>query len=240
MDSGGGYKSLKDMRLAGYSMRRLPLFDDDNEAQMALNRRIIRSYAGRKVVFLAEQDQFYRDPYGVMDELQELFHHAPARREDHLLYDASHYNIAIHVRRGDIMADPSNPNLRMRYLSNDYFERVLRQVVDSLPTAKPIHIYFFSQGVAEDYPEFAGYENLHWCMHMSARESFLHMVFADLLITSKSSFSYKPALLNRHGLKVCPREFWHGYPTRPDWLLCESDGSIKPEELQKLQREQKK
>lgn len=222
------------MQLAGYTVRRLPLFDDGNEAEMALNRQIIRSYAGRKVVFLAEQDQFYRDQYGVMPQLQELFHKASARREDHLLYDASHYNIAIHVRRGDIMADPTSPNLRMRYLSNDYFERVLRQVVDNLPTAKPIHIYFFSQGVPEDYPEFAIYENLHWCMDMGARESFLHMVFADLLITSKSSFSYKPALLNRKGLKVCPREFWHSYPEAPDWLLCQSDGSIEPEELQKL------
>lgn len=171
------------------------------------------------MLFLAVQDQFYRDQYGVMDELQELFHNAPARRDDHLQYNPEHFNIAIHVRRGDIMADPSNPSLRMRYLPNDYFERTLREVLSSVSTTKPIHIWFFSQGVPEDYPEFASFKNLHWCMEMGAQESFAHMVFAIVLITSKSSFSYKPALLNRKGLKVCPAPFWHSYPNRPDWVV---------------------
>lgn len=33
------------------------------------------------------------------------------------------FNVAIHVRRGDIMTDSNNPNLVMRYLSNDYLKR---------------------------------------------------------------------------------------------------------------------
>ena len=100
------------------------------------------------------------------------------------------------------MADPSNPNLAMRYLSNDYYEKALRQVIGSIKIDKPIHIYIFSQGIPEDYPEFAHYKNIHWYLDMSAQDSFLHMVYADLLITSKSSFSYKPALLS-NGIKVC-------------------------------------
>lgn len=90
---------------------------------MELNRKIIQSYAGKKVVFVAEQDQFYQDQYGVMDELKRKFYQAPARKKDHLIYSSENFNIAIHVRRGDIMADPTNPNLVMRYLSNDYLKR---------------------------------------------------------------------------------------------------------------------
>ena len=123
------------------------------------------------------------------------------------------------------MADPNNPNLVMRFLSNDYFEKVLKQVIENIQTTKPVHIYFFSQGKPEDYPEFAAYPNLHWCLDMNAQDSFLHFVYADLLITSKSSFSYKPALLN-NGIKVCPRNFWHGYPPTNDWILCENDGTL--------------
>jgi hypothetical protein len=56
-------------------------------------------------------------------------------------------------------------------------------------------------------------------------DSFLHMVFADILITSKSSFSYKPALLN-NGVKISPRDFWHGYPQSKNWLLVDDEGKM--------------
>ena len=68
---------------------------------------------------------------------------------------------------------------------------------------------------------------------MNAQDSFLHLVYADLLITSKSSFSYKPALLN-NGIKICPKNFWHGYPKSEKWILCENDGSFDIINLKKL------
>lgn len=222
---GIGEKTVKELKKQGYKTRKLPLFHEKNPEEIELNRRIISSYAGKKVVFIAEQDQFYRDQYGVMEILKQKFYQAPARKKDHLIYSPDNFNIAIHVRRGDIMEDPNNPNLVMRYLSNDYFEKVLKQVTENIQTPKPVHIYFFSQGKPEDYPEFAAYPNLHWCLDMNAQDSFLHFVYADLLITSKSSFSYKPALLN-NGIKVCPRNFWHGYPPTKDWILCENDGTL--------------
>ena len=131
------------------------------------------------------------------------------------------------------MLDPHNPKLAIRYLSNDYFEKVLRQVLENIKTEKPIHVYFFSQGKPEDYPEFANYPNLHWCLDMNAQDSFLHFVYADLLITSKSSFSYKPALLS-NGIKVCPRDFWHDYPNTKDWILVENNGTFDITSLKKL------
>jgi hypothetical protein len=51
------------------------------------------------------------------------------------------------------------------------------------------------------------------------------MVNADLLITSKSSFSYKPALLS-NGIKVCPKNFWHRYPDKLDFILVADDGIL--------------
>ena len=78
----------------------------------------------------------------------------------------------------------------------------------------------------EDYPEFNRYDNLEWCLDMGAQDSFLHFVYADVLITSKSSFSYKPALLNK-GIKVCPKNFWHGYPNTEDWIMCNNEGKVE-------------
>lgn len=218
-------KTVKQLKKEGYKTRKLPLFHEGNQEEIRLNEEIIRSYSGRKIVFIAEQDQFYQAQYGVMEDLKKKFYSNPERKKDKLRYSKENYNIAIHVRRGDIMSDPSNPNLVIRYLSNDYFEQVLSRVVENIKTTKPIHIYFFSQGVPSDYPEFEKFENLHWCLDMNAKDSFLHFVYADLLITSKSSFSYKPALIN-NGIKVCPKNFWHGYPNSKDWILCDNNGDF--------------
>ena len=230
---GYGETQVADLKKQGYKIRKLPLFDEKNDKEVQLNKQIIQSYAGKHVVFVAEQDQFYRDQFGVIADIQKKFYNAPTRKNDRLIYSPDNFNIAIHVRRGDIMANPANPNLAMRYLSNDYFEKVLRQVIENIQTDKSVHIYFFSQGKPEDYPEFASYPNLHWCLDMDAQSSFLHFVYADLLITSKSSFSYKPALLNK-GIKVCPKNFWHGYPNSKDWILVENDGTFDLTQLQKL------
>ncbi|WP_167607487.1 hypothetical protein [Maribellus sediminis] len=209
----------------GYKKRRLPLFGENKTEEVERTKKIIASYAGQKVVFICEQDQSYSDQFGVMDDIQRKFFKSHARKKDQLIYSPDHFNIAIHVRRGDILSDPHNPNLQMRFISNDYFLNTLNNAIKQVHTTKPVHMYFFSQGKPEDYPEFDSFKNLHWCMDMGAKESFLHMVFADLLITSKSSFSYKPALLNQ-GIKVCPKEFWHGYPDTKDWILADNEGNL--------------
>ena len=217
---------VRDLVQTGYKKRRLPLFDEKNLEEVERIKKIIASYSGKKIIFIAEQDQFYRDQFGVMETIQQKFYNAPTRYNDQLIFDKIHFNIAIHVRRGDIMNDPENPNLQMRYISNDYFKNVLDSVLKKVKTNKLIHIYFFSQGKPEDYLEFTQYKNLHWCLDMGAQESFLHMVYADCLITSKSSFSYKPALLNK-GLKICPYDFWHGYPKSNDWILANENGKLE-------------
>lgn len=222
---GEGEITVKELKVNGYKTRRLPLFREDHPREVQLQRDIITSYSGRKVVFVAEQDQSYQKQYGVMEDIQRKFYTAPARKNDCLIYDKDHFNIAVHARRGDIMNDLKNHNLTMRFLANHYFYNTLKNAFDLINTDKEIHIYFFSQGSPDDFPEFKGFQNLHWCFEMSAQQSFLHMVYADLLITSKSSFSYKPALLNK-GIKVCPKDFWHSYPKRIDWFLCDSDGNF--------------
>jgi hypothetical protein len=152
-----------------------------------------------------------------------------------LQFEEENYNIAIHVRRGDIVAGQvnGNPNLLMRWLDSNYFENVLDCVLANLKQDKPIKIYLFSQGEKEEFLAFDKYENIQFFLKMGPHDSFLHMVFADLLITSKSSFSYKPALLSK-GVKVCPQYFWHGYPDLPDWIVAEVDGTLNEQAINKL------
>ncbi|WP_372755660.1 alpha-1,2-fucosyltransferase [Labilibaculum sp.] len=211
----------------GYKKVRLPLFDEKNTDEVVSIQKIIASYGDQKVVFVCEQDQFYRDQFGVMEEIKQKFHRANKHRKEQLIYTKENFNIAIHVRRGDIVIgqDNKNPNLMMRWQDNTYFEKVLSSVVENVKTDKPIAIYLFSQGVRSDFPEFEKFENIHYCLDMGAQDSFLHMACADLLVTSKSSFSYKPALLNK-GIKVCPANFWHGYPKTKDFVMVNDLGEF--------------
>lgn len=219
---------VEDLLKKEYKKVLLPLFDENNEIEVNRIKSIIVSYFGKKVIFVTEQDQFYGDQFGVIDDIKKKFYNADARKTDNLVYDKNNFNIAIHVRRGDISVDQNNKNLNllMRWQDNDYFINVLRQVIEKLKSKKRIAIYLFSQGKIKDFEEFSEFQNLTYCLDMNPQDSFLHMVYADILITSKSSFSYKPALLN-NGIKICPQKFWHGYPLSSKWIIADENGSFE-------------
>lgn len=227
LDLGKGEKSVENLKKEGYKTIKIPLFNENNKEEVALIQKIIKSYANKKVVFLCEGDQYYKDQFGVIDTIQKKFYNAEIRKEDKLIYSSQNYNIAIHVRRGDIVIgqENNNPNLKMRWQSTSYFEKTLEEILKIINTDKDIHIYLFSQGKEEEFESFQKFPNLHLCLEMGAMDSFIHMALADVLITSKSSFSYKPALLNK-GIKVVPANFWHGYPNTKDWIKVDDHGNI--------------
>lgn len=222
-----GEKTVADLKAEGYRIVRLPLFNGESEDEIRYIQQIIDSYGNKKVIFLAEQDQFYFRQYDVIPDLQKKFY-AVHKKEEASSYKDKNFNLAIHVRRGDIVPKmgEDNPNLTMRYQSNSYFINALDNALLLLSESYDnIHIYLFSQGEEENFPEFQKYENFHFCLNMSAKDSFVHMVFADALITSKSSFSYKPALFSQ-GIKFCPKNFWHGYPENNNWILLDDSGNF--------------
>jgi len=232
LNFGDNEVTVNELLNAKYKKVRLPLFNENDEKELKIIGQIIQSYSNEKVVFVLEQDQFYYKQYEVMDDLKVKF--KKAHDDTNLIYDKDTLNIAVHVRRGDITIGQlnKNPNLLIRWQDNDYFVNVLKNVLRNLKSSKPIKVYLFSQGKIEDFSEFKDIKNVQYCLDMDAKSSFLHMVYADILITSKSSFSYKPALLS-DGLKICPDNFWHGYPLSDNWLIADEKGEFDTEKLQK-------
>ncbi len=214
--------------LAEFKKVRLPRFDSRSEKHIDLIRLIIRSYAGEKVLFQFEINQGYSRQSDTSPILQQKFFQADGRKNDHLIFDKSSFNIALHIRRR--MAIETDEMWKDRGLDNSYFSKVLDRTLATIQTSKKIEIYLFSQGSEADFPEFQKFDNLHFCMDMNPYDSFLHMVYADLLISSKSSFSYKPALISK-GLKICPSSFWHTYPSTSDYILATNDGDFNTEQL---------
>lgn len=229
---GTGEVSLAEVRLRGYRPIRLPLFDEDNAREMARIRRIIGSYRGKQVLFLLERDQFHRAQHGVMKQLATKFDASPSKRSSRLVYDPTALNIAVHVRRGDVSlaAAAASSNIMMRWQEVDYFERVLESVLDHVADRGKVQIYLFSQGSTAEFASFSHHSNLHLCTDMDAPTTFLHLAAADVLIGSKSGFSYCPALLG-HGVRVLPTPFWHDYPNDPLWVTADAKGKFNGAKL---------
>jgi hypothetical protein len=218
---GFGENEIQIKDLKKIKKRRLPIFE---EKKTDLQKRIIDSYKGENVIFIEEQDQYYKNSYTEMAFLKQKFHNAKARKEDKLIYSKDNLNIAIHIRRGDIMIDSKvNPVYEKRFQDNSYYVNALNCIIDNIKTEKNICVYIYTQGNEEDFSEFKDFNNIIFCLDMNQYDSFLHLVYADILLTSKSGFSYMPALLS-NGIKICLENFWHGYPQSGDWILADEQG----------------
>jgi hypothetical protein len=211
---------------------RLPLFDDTKQSHLDMIGHIIQSYRNVKAFFILEQDQGYNKQYETYKALSEKFFNAAARKDDKLMYAPGCFNVAIHIRRGDIVAMKKDglSNWKDRWLDNSYYVNVLNKLLQLLKLDKPVKVYLFSQGTKDDFPEFAGFTDIVYCLETDVFDSFLHLATADLLVSSKSSFSYKPALISK-GLKISPANFWHEYPDEDTFILANDNGDFDSEQL---------
>ncbi len=235
---GDGEITAKELLRQGYRKVRLPYYDERDSDQMKIIQRIVDSYSNEKVVFYNELDQSYTDQYGVAKHLQEKFYHAPEREKDQLLYKRENLNIAIHIRRGDIGDQMGNvpEQYQNRWMNDSYYERLIRWMAVQLKdnSALKPKVFIFTEGESDDYRTWETYGiPIEVCNHVSAKCTMLHFIFADILVTSKSSFSYKPALINT-GLKIVPNNFWHHYPKNDEWITVDDDGAVEGEAQRKI------
>jgi hypothetical protein len=216
---------------------RLPRFDSTKPDQISLAGRIIDSYDMPNVLFMLELDQGYVSQWETHQTLSQKFFNAKARQTDRLIYSPEKFNIAVHVRR--FMKTEVEKLWEKRGLENDYYVNALTNVLAVLKENKKVQVYLFSQAEIDGFSEFEKFRNIHYCLDMGPMESFLHLVNADLLISSKSSFSYKPALISK-GVHICPATFWHDYPPDAKYILADDSGNFDGEQLLNQLRSDKK
>lgn len=226
------------LKQQGYKRRTLPYFDIGSKQEIEEVKNIAYSYAGEKTLLFLELDQFCCRQYEAAEDLQTIFNKAKARETDYELYSKDHFNIALHIRRGDIVGQggEAKQEYQQRWLNDDYYVRILDDLLCMVPVEWSCRIYLFSQGEAEDFAKFQKYSNLKLCLELSAQDTFVLLTKADMLVTGKSSFSFDAALLSK-GIKICPESFWGTYPQGQDWVLVEDEGCLT--EVQKdILREQ--
>ena len=96
-------------------------------------------------------------------------------------------NIAVHIRRFNKCDWDSS-----RIDSNSYFLNQIQKIRESYPEKKIFHIY--SQGDEENFKDFIQ-EDIIFHLNEDIRDTFMGLVSADILITSKSALSYCAAIL---------------------------------------------
>jgi len=208
-----------------YKKIKLPIFKEGDLIEISKIKKIIHSYRDQKIIFFLEYNQGYTKQYQVAEILKEKFFSSKKRSKDKLIYNIKDFNIAVHIRVGDIMNNEKLIN--ERFLDINYFIKTINKSLSIINTPKKKIIHIFSGDKLNSFSKLTNFKNIKFCHNLNQYKTFLHFVYADLLITSKSSFSYKAALISK-GIKVSPKNFWHGYPKNDKkWYLTNKDGKLK-------------
>tara|TARA_B110000977_G_scaffold39353_1_gene52817 strand:+ start:1805 stop:2812 length:1008 start_codon:yes stop_codon:yes gene_type:complete len=207
-----------------YKKIKLPIFKEGDLIEISKIEKIIHSYRDQKIIFFLEYNQGYTKQYQVAEILKEKFFSSKKRSKDKLIYNIKDFNIAVHIRVGDIMNNEKLIN--ERFLDINYFIKTINKSLSIINTPKKKIIHIFSGDKLNSFSKLTNFKNIKFCHNLNQYKTFLHFVYADLLITSKSSFSYKAALISK-GIKVSPKNFWHGYPKNDKkWILTKVNGNF--------------
>lgn len=90
------------------------------------------------------------------------------------------------------------------YTDDQYFMQAIKNIRKEHPDIECIKI--FSQGCNEDFEVFL-HDDVELHLNLPIEETFINLAYSDVLVMSKSSFSYTAALLCEGTVYYLP--FWH-------------------------------
>jgi hypothetical protein len=191
-----------------------PQNDDGSRNIITLLRA---NYLGRELqLFTPEWRQNVRAAFGMTPSWSDT-------EQNHVVAAAANnlYNIVVHIRRGD--ADPCyTGKYGGRYLSNNHYLRLTDHYVSTAPrpdndgdgARTVVQVTIYSESAS--FESFDVFLNRGFIVRLDASlvECWNHMSRADVLILSRSSFSYVPGILSS-GIVVYtpfvkdPLPHWH-------------------------------
>jgi hypothetical protein len=108
-------------------------------------------------------------------------------------FDKSHLNIAIHIRRMNVLDIQKNTNFKQipgTDVPNELYKTIISQFRQNY---KDSFIHVYSQGDEKDF-NFGDDVILH--LNTCLEETFIDLVYADIVVIAPSSFSYSAGLLS--------------------------------------------
>lgn len=198
----------------------IPSNQHEDDSIYHLVDQFIQSHPGPNIAFRIKNNRFGDYEYG---STRAWFINAyiKARQEFPLAlsYDSSKLNIAIHIRRGDLLPGRQFSDLSPRMLPDAWYLDVLDAALKNVQ--KPVAIHFFSEGKDGQYHSETGapfswidhFKRMSYEIHEHIDSDFLstfhHLLHADILIGSKSGMSHLAGMLSEK-IKLMPT-MWHSY-----------------------------
>jgi hypothetical protein len=137
------------------------------------------------------------------------------------------FTIALHVRRGDVT--PANKKVARNFTPNAAFIRTLETIKEAVSAkVSGMRIRLFSQGDPAIFADLAR-AGCELRLDDSAIATHRQLVEADVLVMSKSAFSYTAGVLN-DGITLYDR---HKYRPLSDWIAREPDGSFDTQQFRR-------
>jgi len=143
-------------------------------------------------------------------------------------------NVVIHVR---VDNEQDNglviPQIEI-YKKNNFKDTYIQNVIKNLQknVSENLNIILISQGDRENFSHFEDHYGVKLLLNSDIVESLYHLIFADILVTSNSSFSYSSHLFNQNKLVISRDNFFHSwYKTT---ILTDINGNFKNLDNEKI------
>jgi hypothetical protein len=150
------------------------------------------------------------------------------------------FTIAVHIRRGDV--DPCC--FSGRYLPNSHYLRLIEKYINAA-SHTDVRVVIFSESKSFEPLDVFSNKGYELILDGDVGEAWKTIMVADVIILSKSSFSYVPAALafpgnnDRNKTRVVHTEFWH--KPLPGWEMDDDMLHVKQQvrlEKKKMRDEQ--
>jgi hypothetical protein len=180
----------------------------------------IQRHPGPNIAFKISNNRFGDYEYG---STRDWFIKAYTQAREYFpiptAYDPKQINIALHIRRGDLLPGRQFSDLSSRMLPDAWYLVILNTILKNLPNSVAIHI--FSEGKDGQYHSEAGepfswkayFKNTPYLVYEHIDSDFMgtfhHLLHADILIGSKSGMSHLAGMLGDQ-VKLMPH-MWHSY-----------------------------
>lgn len=171
-------------------------------------------------------DQFFENQY-----LKNITQNLVYRKQSY--FDSTKYNISLHLRSLNSCDVPTYPEMEtyLVYKDSSHIKNIFDILKEKL-CDKKVCVYIHSQGDKNNFIDLLEFseENFEVVLKLNEHpiDDMYHMSNADLLIMSKSSYSWISHLLNFNQTLV--RDNFY-QPTYPNRIFLDSDYKFDPSEL---------
>jgi hypothetical protein len=117
-------------------------------------------------------------------------------------YDIDHYHVAVHIRR----SNPHDSRLWGSDTPDSDYLQILSTIRQEHSGAKPLLFHIFSQSYCFNSSLYAA-PDVIFHLDESIQQTYNGFLFADILVTSSSSYSYSAAFFATG--TVYYKKFWH-------------------------------